>query len=183
MALQDILQAISTHADEQIRTFRDGHKKRLRDMREESERRMSKAKQSMNVQKDQRKSELSAKAKTHAEGKLKSTLLQKKQELLDHTFADVLEGLCALDDAKVTTLLEHCLKRINISGTVHPAAKHEKLLKKIAPPKLAVGKPIAASGGFLFVSKSQEHDFTFEYIVTHILRPKTELSVSQQLFS
>ena len=76
------------------------------------------------------------------------------------------------------------LKSIRDEGTVHPASEHEGLLRKLADAsRFHLGEPIKAKGGFKFVSKTKEQDCTFEHLVSEVLRPLSELEISQLLFS
>jgi len=40
-----------------------------------------------------------------------------------------------------------------------------------------------AKGGFVFISDTEEQDFTFENLIQNILRPRTELSIAHTLFA
>jgi vacuolar-type H+-ATPase subunit E/Vma4 len=182
MALTDILQAITKNADKKIESAREQQQRLTRDKREESERTISKAKQDVALQRDRKKTELKAKAQTHAQSLKKNALLRKKRELLDQIFADVMHDLCALPEGDVQELLRACVDQLKNEGTLHPSSAYEDMLKKMLPNHIKMGSTTKAKGGFLFVSETQEQDFTFEHIVEHILRPKTELDASQSLF-
>lgn len=184
MALQDILAAIIAEADTRITQARSDQQKELSTMREESEQRIATSKQEVAVSKQQKKQQLLAKAQTHAVSLKRNAGLQKKKALLDTLFAKVAKDMSTLSEKEVEPLLRACVKSIKGKGEIYPAAQHEKLLQKICPnEKFAMQKATNAKGGFLFVSKTQEIDFTFEYLVEHILRPKTELEASKTLFA
>ena len=92
--------------------------------------------------------------------------------------------MAELPEKDVETLMHVCLKKISQNGTIAPAKNHESLLKKIAPSEqFKICNTINATGGFVFSSETQEHDFTFEHIVAEYLRPQTELNVSKTLFT
>lgn len=184
MALQDILAAITAQADAQIAAARQAHQKELTELREESERSIAKRKQEIATSKQQKMEQLTAKAHTHASVDKRNAVLRKKKELLDTVFAKTLDALAALPESEVEPLLRACIKAISGKGEIHPAACHEALLKKICPSEqFSLQKPTNAKGGFVFVSKTAERDCTFEHLVEHVLRPKMELSISQQLFA
>ncbi|MFA7682309.1 MAG: hypothetical protein WCX61_04755 [Candidatus Peribacteraceae bacterium] len=184
MALQDILAAISAQADRRITDARSKHQRSLTQLREESERALSTKKQELALQKTQRKAQMEAKAKTHAAMHERNGELKKKRELLDRTYAAVVEELAKLPDEKIEPLLRTCLKNITTKGTIHPSHKHEKLLTKLADSgRFTVGETIDAKGGFLFVSQTREQDCTLEHLVSEVLRPATELETSHMLFA
>jgi len=184
MALQDILAAISAEADKQITDARLVHQKQLTKIREKSERDLATKKQEIVVQKEQRKTQLKAKAENAAAMYERNAELKRKQDLLDRTYNQVIDELTKLSDDKIEPLIRSCLKSIKTKGVIHPAAPHEKLLKKLADSsKFTVGESIKAKGGFRFVSDTQEQDCTFEHLVAEVLRPGTELEISQTLFA
>lgn len=184
MALQDILDAISAQADQQIAEARSAHQKAITQMREASERSLARRRQEVAAQKEQKKKQLRAKAEAHAEALRRNAVLTKKQELLDRLFQKVTEELAAAPDGEVEDLLRACLKKIAQKGTIHASGKHAKLLKKLAPSEqFTMGKETNAKGGFLFISDTQEHDCTFEHLVAEMLRPQAELDVSHELFA
>ena len=183
MALQDILAAITADADRKIEQARTEHQKSLTALREESERRIAKRKQEIAVQKQQKINQLTTKAQTHASVYQRNAILTKKKELLDATYASAVEEFCKINDTDAEALLRACLKQIKGKGEIHPSATHEKLLKKICPSEQFTMKSATkAKGGFLFISKETEQDFTFESLIQDIIRPKTELQIANVLF-
>ena len=184
MALQDILDAISAQADQQISTARKTHQKGLTEIREGSERRLATKKQEMNQEKEQRKVQLKAKTQAHAESVKRNALLSRKQDLLNELYEGVTKELANLPPKEMEALLTLCLEKISEKGEIAPAKSQESLIKKLAPSsQFKMGAPIDAAGGFVFSSTDLEYDFTFEHIVSEYLRPHTELDVSQELFT
>lgn len=184
MALQDILSAIISQADQQIKEARATHQKNLTKIREQGERTVASKKQEIAAQKEQRKAQLAAKAQNAAAMLKRNAQLNKKQELLDKTYAQVVEELSKLPHEKVEPLIRACLKAIRDEGTIHPAKEHEALLRKLADAsRFTLGEPINAKGGFKFISKKKERDCTFEHLVSEVLRPVSELEISQLLFA
>jgi len=184
MALNDILAAIVAQADQQIEDARQRHKKHLSELREKNERAIAKKKQEIAVQKEQKKQQLQAKAETHVSMLKRNALLLKKQQLLNETYAMVVEKLSSLSSAEAESLLRACVKQIKAKGVLHPAKGQEDVLKKIAPSEqFTIGDSIKAKGGFLFVSEKEEQNFTYEHLVSHLLRPHTEVDTAHELFS
>ncbi|MBU0458248.1 hypothetical protein KJ652_00605 [Patescibacteria group bacterium] len=184
MALQDIITAIISQADQKIKDARSVHQKGLTKIREEGERTVAVRKQEIAAQKEQKKAQIKAKAENAGAMLVKNTVLTKKQELLNETYEAAVEELAKLPDGKIEPLMRACLKSITSEGTIHPAAKHVDLMKKLADSgKFELGSTIKAKGGFRFISKKQEQDCTLEHLTSEVLRPKSELEISQMLFS
>ena len=184
MALKDILEAIVAEADKQIEDARATHQKELSQIREESERRISGKKQDIAKQKEQRRTQLTAKAQAHSQSRKRNAILKKKKELLDKVYQKAAEKLSALPDGEVEALLRACVKTIKVKGEIHPSEKHHQILKKICPSdQFKMAGEIRTSGGVKFVSEKQEEDFTFEHLIEHVLRPQTEIETSKSLFS
>lgn len=184
MALQDILQAISAQADEQIKRERSAHQNRVSQIREESERRNAKNKQNIAAKKEQRKEQMSIKAHAHSTMMQRNAELKKKQELLDSLYGLVTKELAAMPEKDAEELLKSYLKSITINGEIHPSEAHASILKKIAPSEqFTIGTPIKSVGGFIFTSDHEEHDCSFEHLVASYLRPQTEVKAAKALFS
>lgn len=183
MALQDILAAITGNADKRIADARSEHQRTLTQLREESERALAKKKQELAVTKQERMKQLEAKAHTHALAQKRNMVLGKKKELLDRVYEEAVSKLSKLDEKEIEELLRACIKSIKGKGEIRPSAAHEKLLKKICPSEqFKMGSTTNAKGGFLFVSDTEEQDFTFENIVGNVLRPQSELTISSMIF-
>lgn len=184
MALQDILHAISAEADKRISDMQAAHQRELTRMREESERNLARKKQEFSVQKLQKMEQLKNKTLTHASTQRRNAVLLKKRVILDAVYESLAKKMAAMSDEELEPLLRACIKSIHHKGTIHPSAKHEKLLKKICPAEqFDIKESTKASGGFLFVSAKEERDFTFDSLVAHSLRPQTELETSHMLFT
>lgn len=184
MALADILKAITAQADQKIKEARSVHQKNLTKIREKGERTISTRKQEIAVQKEQRKTQLKAKAGNLAAMQIKNAQLCKKQELLNRTYAEVIENLSRLPDEELETLFRACLKGITSKGTIHPSQNHVQLIKKLAKSgQFEMGSTVKTKGGFTFTSQKREQDCTLEHLVSEVLRPKSELEISQMLFS
>lgn len=184
MALQDILAAITAKADKKIEQARADLQKENSQLRQESEKRIAKRKQEIEVSKQQKLDQMKAKAETHASAVKRNAVLSKKKELLDRLYGKVAEDLAELSDKEIEPLLRKCVKGIKAKGEIYPSKKHAALLKKICPSEqFRIKDPKHFKGGFLFVSEREEQDFTFEHLVEEVLRPKTELETSHTLFS
>lgn len=182
MALQDILDSITGDADKRIADAAADHKKRMKDMREESERSINRKRVQIAEQRDQKKRQLKEKAESHARMTRTKALLARKQEYMDKLYADVLDALAKLPKDKAETFLEKCLSSVKSKGVIVPAKAHEAALKKMLPAGCELGKAIDSAGGFRFVSDKEERDFTFEFLVNDLLRPQTEVRIAHELF-
>lgn len=183
MALQDIISAITAEADRDIAALRKAHEERVSAAKAKHESALSSLKGTMSSQVASRKAQLLLKTKTHATMDRRNHISSAKQAVINAAFAESLALLAAQPDEKVEPLLRACLKRIKGAGTLHPSKRHEALIQKIAPSEqFMIATVTDAVGGFLFVGKSFEADFTFEHIVHGVLRPAKELEVADQLF-
>ncbi len=182
MALNDILDAIVGDADKRIAEATAAHKQFLKELREESERRLSRKRTQIAEQRDQKKRQLKEKTESHARMSYSKAVLARKQEYIDRLYAEAFDALTHLPKDKTETLLEKCLKQIDAKGVIHPAKAHEAMLKKMLPTGCTMGDTIDAAGGFRFVSDTQEHDFTYEFIVHRLLRSATEVDAASALF-
>ena len=184
MALKHILAAITQQADALIAKAHDDHEAIVKTLRDKHSQDIEQKRKDLTASKERKLQQLQAKARTHATSHKKSVLLRKKKELLDRIYEKVVLELVALSDEEVEPLLRACIAMVKDDGVIHPSAKHEKLLREICTSKqFRLEKTIEAKGGFVFVSATKEQDFTFEYLVEHVLRPKTELETSHALFT
>lgn len=182
MALQDILDAIKTEADERIATARTQHHANMKAMRDASEQLLARKRQLLKEQKEQKMRHIKEKAESHARMLRNKTLLARKQECMQKLYDQVLKDLVTLPKDKTESLLRQCLSVIKEKGVVYPAAPHEALLKKLLPDGCEMGKPTSASGGFRFASSKKEYDFTYEFMVENIILPQSEVRVAGDLF-
>lgn len=184
MAISDILQAIITEADQQIADAQAAHKLAMKDLKESHEELYFAAIKQIDRQKDEKKHQMRTRVEGHAQMVARLAVLSKKQEQIDAVYAAAATALAALPKGELDHLFKACLKHIHGAGEIRPAKKHEAVLKElIAGHKgLTMGEPVDAVGGFRFVGETQEHDYTFEFLVEQVLRPATELAVARELF-
>lgn len=183
MALSDIIAAIIKEADMQIAAFKQQHDRAVASAKSVAQEEHQKAAVTIDVQKHQKMDQIRRKAEQSAEFLRCNAVLQRKRALLDEAYAAVLDVLSKKPEVHIEPLLCACLATLH-DGEIRPAKMHVALLQKlIHGKKFTMGKSIEARGGFLCVSKTQEHDFRFETIVTQVLRPQTELQVALDLFS
>lgn len=182
MALQDIIAAIVSQADQEIEQHRAKHRQEISLIKEEAARYLASKKQEINQQKELKKKQLFSKAQAHASSLKRNSALQNKQELLNGLYEEVLSKMSALPEKDTEKILVACLKKLSKSGTIYPAKKHESIIKKLAETGFKFGEAINSKGGFLFESATQEKDFTFESIIKNYVRPATELEFSHSLF-
>ncbi len=182
MALQDILNAIVGDADKRIADLTSSHKQFLKDLREESERSLTRKRSQIAEQRDQRMRQMKEKTESHARMARSKSLLALRQEYMDRLYKDAFDALVALPKDETESFLALCMKQIDAKGTVHAAKAHEAIIKKLLPSGCTLGESIDAAGGFRFVSDKEEHDFTYEFIINRLLRDATELKAVALLF-
>lgn len=183
MAIHDILTAITAEADRQIAGLRAQHERTVADAKAKAVAELERLTAELEAQKRQKCDQLLRKTKQRADQLKRNAVLRRKRAMLDAVYASVLSAAAKQADDAFEPLLRACLTKAR-AGEIRPAARHEALLKKLVAghTHFTMGEPIDAQGGFLCVSKTQEHDFRLETIVRDILRPRTELAVSDKLF-
>ncbi len=183
MALQDIITAITAQADREIATLRDAHEQRTKSLRDRHQTNLVSVRSAMAEQVAKRKEQLLLKMKTHVQGERRNRLSSAKQAVIHAAFTETLARLSALPDEKVEPLLRTLLKRIKAKGVLQTSKRHEALLRKLAPSEqFSLEIDPHAKGGFRFVGKTSEADFTFEHLVHGVLRPWKELDIAHLLF-
>lgn len=182
MALQDILDAIVAEANRRIDEARSAHNRQQSDRKEQHRQAVSDLRQSLDQSKDEKMTQLKAKAESHAQNLVQNGTLREKQSILDDLYAETLSYLSSQSDNDLEPLVRGCLERITGEGTIRPAKKHVSLVEKLAKGK-TIGEPLDCMGGFVFESSKSDEDYTFETLVHQYLRPQTELHVSSQLFA
>lgn len=182
MALDDILQAITTHADSELAKARAAHEQRIAAMRETSRLEIERKESEIVGQKDRKLAHARQKADAYASTLVRHAALKAKQRALDDVYRSVATALAEAPESAIEPLLAACLKTLPAAGELRPARSHAALLKKLAHKDHAIGEPIDATGGFVFVSKDRDVDCTFETLTERVLRPATELEISASLF-
>jgi vacuolar-type H+-ATPase subunit E/Vma4 len=182
MALQNILDAIVDDADKRIADLTAAHKQYLKELREDSERRLARKRSQITEQRDQRMRQMKEKTESHARMSRSKALLTRRQEYMDRLYTEALDQLVSLPKDKTEAFLAQCLKQIKGKGTIMPAKAHEAILKKLLPTGCTMGETIDAVGGFRFASDTEEHDFSYEFLIHRLLREKTEVSAAEMLF-
>lgn len=184
MALHDILAAIAAEADKQIAALKAQHERTVADAQSNASRELERITADLRAQQTQKSLQVTRKAKQQAEQIRRNAVLQHKRKTLGAVYASVVDSLSKESDATLEPLFEALLSRQS-GGEILPAKKHAALLKKLIAGKqrFTLGESIDAKGGFLCVSKTREEDCRLESIVHDIVRPRTELAVSAQLFS
>jgi vacuolar-type H+-ATPase subunit E/Vma4 len=184
MSLKHLLEAITAETDRKVQEIRNTLKNDLEKMRQESSQQLSKKKHDIV---DAHEKELQTKKRTLEAKKLsltKSAVLSKKKEIQDRFYEKLLTRMSALPESDIEEIMKQCLTDLPKEGTIHPASPHVSLITRlVSTTSLTIGESIASKGGFLFTAERQEKDCTFEHLVSDVIRPKTELLVSQKLFT
>lgn len=182
MALQHILDAIVHDADSRIQHISTASKQRLKDAKEASEKRLRESRQKVADNLDLKKRQLKEKTLSYALMKKRKVMLEHKQQHMNDLYEQVLGQLEGLSKEQAEQFLEACLKVLPSTGTIRPSKAHEAMLKKLLPKGCDMGDSLDARGGFVFSNDTQEFNFTFEHLVQHVLRPKTEVEIAHELF-
>lgn len=182
MALTDIRQAITSEADATLKTLVANHAAAVQSLKDAHKQSLQAIRQSVAQQKTQKLHQLRSRAEGHANMLTRHAVLQRKQEILNDLYASVAASLAQLPEAELEKMLRHWISTLPEGGTILPAKPHAGLIKKLAG-KHEIGEPISASGGFRYVGTREDRDCTFEFIIQEVLRPETEISIANQLFS
>lgn len=183
MAIQDILQAITTDADQRIATAQAEHAAALQALRDRQATEQSAQLKQIASEAEQHVFYLRTRAEAQAAMQVRHAVLESKQALIDQVYTGVLSALQALPSAELETFLGTLLKRLPGAGTIRPAQAHAAFLKKHLPAGCTLGETITAEGGFVFISDQYELDMTFPSLVERVLRPATEIDTAHQLFA
>ncbi|MCX7778859.1 MAG: V-type ATP synthase subunit E [Patescibacteria group bacterium] len=185
MALDDILKKIKKETEEKIKEIEERNREEVRKLEEK-----------YRAEIEKRKSEILAETEAEVQKRIQQTqirlnletknlLLQKKQEILDNIYQEVLDELSNLSDSDYQKLILNLLKRCPERGEIIPAQNRERVTEKaIAESKKKfhlAKKSLAIKGGFIFSSENLEIDNSFENLIK-IIREKTEIEVSKILF-
>nr|MBP7114468.1 hypothetical protein [Candidatus Peribacteraceae bacterium] len=128
MALQDIITAITSHADRDIAALRAAHEQRVKEKRTKHKDALASLRSTMLQEVETRKGQLLLKVKTHSAVERRNRIATVKQAVINAAFAEAIAMLAALPDEKIEPLLRACLKRIKGNGTLYASKRHEALL-------------------------------------------------------
>lgn len=186
MALQDILIAIDDDMNGKLEELRKQHQQQMIMLKRESEARTDEYELSVQKQKEEKMKQMRAKARSASQQRRRNMVTRKKRELIDEAYDMVLAQLAKAPQDTAAHFLKRAIERIGDEpGIIHPAKTHAAECERLTADKayLSVGSPVAATGGFRFVSEKTEMDFTYESLVRNALRPQTELDAASAMFS
>ncbi len=184
MALADILRAITEEANAELRTLEQQFDVDSQDRMKKHQQELHDIEQTVTAQKKQKMHHLQLKAEGHAKMQTRHALLQKKQEILEEVYQHVLQKLLALDTKSLDAFFALCKETAGVQkGVVHMAKAHQKHGDTLVTKELTLGESIDAKGGFTIVTEEKVFNFTFEFLVSELLRPSTEISLASSLFS
>lgn len=182
MALSHILAAITAEADHQIAEATTAHKASLKALAEHHASALHVIAESVQRKKKDRIQQLRQRAEDHTSLLRRHAVLDRKQRIVDEFYDSVIRELSAMSPSQAEKLMTGWAAQLPEGGKILPSKKHEAIVKKIAKGR-ECGPTIDAKGGFRYESEREDRDYTYEFLVKEILRPATEISVAQQLFS
>ena len=182
MALQHILDAIKTEADERIAAAQAKYDAAMNAMRDSANQFITQKRRQITEQKEQNMRQIKERAESHARMLRNNALLTKKQECMEHLYHQVLDDLSNLPKDKTEVILKKCLSLIHEHGVIHPAKPYEAFLAKLLPAGCTMGTAIDSAGGFRFSSAKKDYDFSYEFIVHSLILPQSEVQVASELF-
>lgn len=181
MALSHILAAITAEADAQIADATAKHRATLSAMDERHAAAVKDMTSAIQQKKQERMQQLRRRAQDHTDMLHRHAVLDRKQRIIDDFYEAAIRDLAALPATETEKLLTGWVRHLPKGGRILPSKAHEAIVRRIAQGH-DVGPSIDAKGGFRFESDREDRDYTYEFLVTHILRPATEISVASQLF-
>lgn len=183
MALSHILSAITAESDAQLSELQATHAARMKQMEEKHQEQLSSMKATVTQQKTQRKHQLKKRTEGHIDMLTRHAVLQRKQELLNELFNGVATTLAKLSDQDAERMLTSWMKTLPKGGKLIPSKKHEALVKKIAGNAYTVDAAGTFAGGFQYIGEKEDRNYTFEFLVEHVLRPSVEIEAASKLFA
>lgn len=124
-------------------------------------------------------------ARIDLEREAKEAILQKKYQILDEIFSDVLKSLEKMDKKAYRQWLSKSFKEMpkSAEGSVYAAKKREEETRDFfSDKKIPVAGIIESSGGFKFSAQDFEIDCTFESLIQKA-RQENEMEIINQLFA
>ena len=162
MALSDILAAIKAQADKGIAVIQESATREKNTIKAKGDEEIAAFEEDLKRQTAAKKVQLKKKAETMVEMDRKKMILEEKRTALDHVYDAALKKLQQLPTEKKKKLIQ-------------------KLMENVKGQKGDVKE--VKEGGFLFVSKNAEEDYSFPHLIENTLRPETEITVSKKLFT
>ena len=162
MALADIIASIKAQAKNDISNINEQTEVEKASITHKTNDEISALESDIKKQTEAKKTQMQKKAQTMVEMNHRKKLLEEKRKSLDSVYDEVLEEVNKRPKDKLKKF-EDSLKS-KLKGMVRDTKESKE-------------------GGFVFVSKNSEEDFTFPHLVNSVLRPMTELEVSSKLFA
>ena len=188
MALQDILEQITSETEQKLDGIQAKHEDALKKLENEFAVLTKKTDQSMEEKVKANSVKIMNKMTTHARMEAKNKLLREKRGIMDEVFETALDSLISAGNYKDN--LVHLLKNSKIEGeniSVIPAKGKEDVTKSALQTSgksyQMANKTADIRGGFILESDKIEIDNSFGSILNNQLRGNLELEVAKTLFS
>ncbi len=181
MALADILQAITDETDAQLAAIKSENKACEKTMNAQHDAALAARRASAERDRQAQIAHLRSQAENQASMYARHAILGCKQDLLGELYASVIDALLALSAAETERMLKAFLSELPATGEIRPTKAHAPLLRKLATSH-HIGEVIEARGGFRYIGSLEDRDYTFEFLVSELLRPATEITAARQMF-
>ena len=190
MALNDILQKISTEADKKATFMKQVVNNEISKIQEEAKIKAAVRKSEIEEKIQLQSISIIKKSKTLAKMVGRSQTLKEKREVIDKAYEEVEKELEALDGNEylklITAMMKYVKKSFSKGNLIVPS--HRKKLTEEAIDKADVefhikDETTKFKGGFIVMSGKIEINLSFPYLIQNIVRPDTELEVAKILFS
>lgn len=181
MAFNDILEAVTSAHREKLSALRAQHETEVARMDASLADAEREAVEHFASECARKKKNMERQIVSHARMAGRLSILKAKKKQLDDVYAGVLKRLAAMPPKEAEDVLKKLIDACPEGGSLRPSSPHVALVTKLAGGR-AVGTPVDSVGGFVYESAMRERDCTFESLVHNVVRPATELAVSNALF-
>ena len=184
MPLKDLLTAIEKHLQQTLKTLQSTHDEEIAALKTEAKQMLQQDSDTLEGKFELKKLQLSRKANDHADREKSNGILAVKRNLLDEVYNQAAQKLAASSPKDLAPVWQWALGQVHQAGTLMPSKAFASVASELTKStELTVGETIEAVHGFKVITKTQEFDFTLETIVDSLIRPATEHSVADKLFS
>ena len=189
MAISDIINKITDEANKKAAFMKQVTDDEIKKIEKESAEKAEERKKEIEIVVEKKCQSVIKKAKILAKMESNSSLLKEKREVIDAVYAELEKEFNNLGDSEYTDLLIKMFKSATASMPEGELIVPENRRKQTedAIGKSGVDYHIKEEtndfkGGFVVRSKKAEVNLSFPYLVSKMVRPKTELEVAGILF-
>lgn len=187
MALSDITQKILEDAKSEAESIVLDAKNEAEEIKAQAQNTIEENNKRIEEEASKKELIMERKTKTLIETERKSIILDEKRRVLDKVFADAVGKMASMPKEKAEEIMLGFFTKIqDDEGIVYPAKNQAAVVSsamKKANKSFTMGEERQdVQGGFVFIGKTTEADFSFDSIVAKEIKPKLELEIAKFLF-